>query len=184
MKKVALLGDSIRQIGYGSKVAELLGSECEVWQPEDNCRFASYTLRGRFEWKENLEGCAVIHFNCGIWDISELYGDGPLTNIDVYVETMKRIARILLGYSDKVIFATTTPVIQVTPYYKNSVIKQFNDADVPELEKMGVIINDLHTTVWENLDECICADNLHLSQKGIEVCADQVSKIIKENLWF
>ena len=95
---------------------------------------------------------------------------------------MKRVARILLSYSDKVIFATTTPVVQVTPYYRNHVIKQFNDAVVPELEKMGVIINDLHKTVWDNLNEYICADNLHLSQKGIEACAEQVCRSIKENL--
>ena len=29
MKKVTLLGDSIRQIGYGTKVAEMLGEEYE-----------------------------------------------------------------------------------------------------------------------------------------------------------
>ena len=40
MKKIALLGDSIRQIGYGSKVVELLGEDYDVWQPDDNCRFA------------------------------------------------------------------------------------------------------------------------------------------------
>lgn len=40
MKKVTLLGDSIRQIGYGTRVPQLLGSKFEVFQPEDNCRFA------------------------------------------------------------------------------------------------------------------------------------------------
>ena len=30
MKKVTLLGDSIRQIGYGTKVPEMLGDEYEV----------------------------------------------------------------------------------------------------------------------------------------------------------
>ena len=44
MKKVVLLGDSIRLIGYGKKVEEMLRPEYEVWQPEDNCRFAKYGL--------------------------------------------------------------------------------------------------------------------------------------------
>ena len=43
MKRVVLLGDSIRLIGYGTKVPELLGDGYEVWQPEDNGRFAQYT---------------------------------------------------------------------------------------------------------------------------------------------
>ena len=40
MKKAVLIGDSIRMIGYGAPVAERLGDEFEVWQPDDNCRFA------------------------------------------------------------------------------------------------------------------------------------------------
>ena len=43
MKKIVLLGDSIRQIGYGTKVPEMLGTDFSVWQPSDNCRFAEYT---------------------------------------------------------------------------------------------------------------------------------------------
>lgn len=50
-KKVVLLGDSIRQIGYGKKVEELLKPDYEVWQPEDNCRFAKYTLRLIFDFQ-------------------------------------------------------------------------------------------------------------------------------------
>ena len=49
MKKVTLLGDSIRQIGYGKTVAEELGKEgIEVFQPEENCRFSKYTLSYAF----------------------------------------------------------------------------------------------------------------------------------------
>lgn len=48
--KVTLLGDSIRQIGYGTKVPELLGNSFEVFQPNDNCRFIKYILRGLFDW--------------------------------------------------------------------------------------------------------------------------------------
>ena len=55
MKKVTLLGDSIRQIGYGTKVPELLGDEYQVFQPEDNCRFVKYTLRMLFDLKTEIE---------------------------------------------------------------------------------------------------------------------------------
>ena len=47
MIKVTLLGDSIRMIGYGLEVPALLGEDFEVFQPDDNCRFAKYTLRGK-----------------------------------------------------------------------------------------------------------------------------------------
>ena len=53
MTKVILLGDSIRRIGYGTKVPELLGENYTVWQPEENCRFAYYTLRMLFDKQSN-----------------------------------------------------------------------------------------------------------------------------------
>ena len=39
--KVTLLGDSIRLIGYGTRVPELLGDDFEVYQPEENCRYST-----------------------------------------------------------------------------------------------------------------------------------------------
>jgi hypothetical protein len=43
MKKILLLGDSIRQ-SYQSLVKEILSGKADVVWPEDNCRFAKYTL--------------------------------------------------------------------------------------------------------------------------------------------
>ena len=40
MIKVTLIGDSIRQRGYGKAVPKLLGEGFEVVQPEVKCRFA------------------------------------------------------------------------------------------------------------------------------------------------
>ena len=75
MKKVTLLGDSIRMIGYGLKVPELLGEEYDVFQPDDNCRFAKYTLRGLFDWKEQyhlLSPCALIII-FALWQSTESF---------------------------------------------------------------------------------------------------------------
>ena len=70
MKKVTLLGDSIRQIGYGKSVEEALKKEgIEVFQPEENCRFARYTFRMLFDYKDQIAGSDVIHWNNGLWDV-------------------------------------------------------------------------------------------------------------------
>ena len=135
MKKVVLLGDSIRLIGYGNRVAEILGKEYEVWQPEDNCRFAKYTLRMLFDNKEQIEGADVIHWNNGLWDSCDIFGDGLFTSLDEYKKNMLRIADILLSYGKTVIFATTTPTHPDYPYNKLEDIQKYNDALVPELEK-------------------------------------------------
>ena len=116
--KITLLGDSIRLIGYGKKTEELLGSEFEVFEPEDNCRFSKYMLRGIFDWANQMEGSRIVHFNCGLWDICNLFGDGTFTTEAEYIENMCRIADILLSKYDKVIFATTTPVSEKNIYNK------------------------------------------------------------------
>ena len=85
MIKVTLLGDSIRQIGYGTVVPEMLGDGYDVFQPEDNCRFVKYTLRMIFELREQIKGSDVIHWNNGLWDACDIFGDGPFTSLEEYV---------------------------------------------------------------------------------------------------
>lgn len=180
MIKVALLGDSIRQIGYGPKVPSLLGNEYSVWQPNDNCRFALYTLRGMFDWRAQLEGCDVIHWNNGLWDVCELFGDGPFTEPTYYVETMLRIAGILQKYARRVIFATTTPVLPANAHNKNVIIADYNRIIVPKLEALGIAIDDLYSIVYPKLDEYIRSDdNIHLTEAGIDACAAAVADSIR-----
>lgn len=180
MKKVVLLGDSIRQIGYGARVAELLKDEFTVWQPTDNCRFAQYTLRGLFDWQADIEGSDIIHWNNGHWDLCELFGDGTFTPVERYVELMVRIAKLLKQQAKTVIFATTTPVLPQNPYNRNEVIAQFNAAVVPELEKLGVVINDLNTLLAADIPACIREDDMiHLTDAGIELAAAQVVACIR-----
>ena len=179
MKKIILLGDSIRAIGYGKKVSALLGEGYEVWQPNDNCRFAQYTLRGMWDWQKELEGADIVHWNNGLWDICELFGDGPFTTKEYYIATMLRIAGILQKKAKKVIFATTTPVRSANKHDKNERIIEYNRALVPELEKLGVQINDLHALVYQDIDRYICNDLIHLSEEGIDLCADAVAGAIK-----
>lgn len=179
--KITLLGDSIRQIGYGTKVPALLGEEFEVYQPVENCRFSKYTLQSIRAWQSDMEGSRIIHWNNGLWDVGNNWGDGPLTPIDEYVENMTRIAKVLLKKADKVIFATITPVRFDNPDTDNALIKEYNDAIVPILKDMGIIINDLHSLVYPNIEEFILeSDKIHLTEKGIDACAKQVVNIILE----
>ncbi len=182
MKRVALLGDSIRLIGYGTKVPELLGEEYEVFQPTENCRFVKYTLRGIFDWREQLKGSDVIHWNNGLWDTSVgLFDDGkPFTSETEYVENMLRVAAELKKIAPRVIFATTTPVRPDYEYNDNEIIDRYNAVLVPKLEAMGLEINDLNAFVKPKVFEYIRDDDkLHLSEAGIDACAKQVVSVIK-----
>ena len=180
-KKVVLLGDSIRQIGYGLHVPALLGDEFEVWQPEDNCRFAAYTLRMLCDYKDHMMGADVIHWNNGLWDMSDLFGDGPFSSRETYVALLVRIAKILKTYAPTVIFATTTvPAPNGIEDQNDERIKLFNKAAIEALEPMGIIINDIFPMVYGHTDEMICEDQLHLSEVGAKKIAARVVEVIRE----
>ena len=179
MKKIVLLGDSIRLIGYGTKVPEMLGEGYTVFQPKDNCRWAKYTERMLFDYKEHIKDADVIHWNNGHWDICNLFGEGSFTPLNQYVEDMVRIAKKLLKITPNVIFATTTTVKEANKYNSNSVTEVYNSAVVTKLKELGIIINDLYSITKGKEDEYICDDNIHLTPAGIDACAKQVCKIIK-----
>lgn len=181
MKKVTLLGDSIRQIGYGKKVPELLGNEFTVFQPAENCRFAKFTLRGVLhEWRADIADSDVIHWNNGLWDTCDL-GDGVFTEEAEYVETMLRIARQLKQLGKVVIFATTTPVRPERPNCSTPRSARYNAVLVPKLQEMGILINDLYALVSQDVYKYIREDDqIHLTDEGIQVCAEQVVRMIKD----
>ena len=69
MKKVLLLGDSIRQ-NYEYVVKENLADQADVIFTNDNNRFSVFMLRYLGEWIDALteskpETIDIIHFNCG-----------------------------------------------------------------------------------------------------------------------
>lgn len=181
MKKVTLLGDSIRQIGYGTKVPELLEKEYKVFQPDDNCRFSKYTLRGvMVEWADGIKGSDIIHWNNGLWDTSD-DGEGVFTSPEEYVSNMTRIAGILKKRAKTVIFATTTPVTLQNATQTNDRIIEYNNLIVPKLMEMGILINDLHSLVYQHIDSYIRKDdNIHLTEQGIDICARHVAEFIRK----
>lgn len=86
MKNIFLIGDSIRfgatnSPGYGIYVKEKLDGIANVYAPNENCRFAQYTLRQLHDWVQKLDGESidVVHWNNGLWDVLRVDGDEPLT---------------------------------------------------------------------------------------------------------
>lgn len=181
MRKITLLGDSIRLIGYGTRVPELLGEGFEVYQPNENGRFSKYTLRGVLrEWKEDMAGSEIVHWNNGLWDAADS-GDGVFSSPEEYVTNMLRIADFLQKHFKTVIFATSTPVTEQHPYLTNTRIREYNELIVPKLAARGIRINDLYSLVVPNIDCFIRTDdNIHLTEAGIEACAGQVAQVILE----
>ncbi|MBE5743669.1 MAG: SGNH/GDSL hydrolase family protein [Clostridiales bacterium] len=153
MKKIVLIGDSIR-MGYDKYVKDALEGVANVYYPEENCRFAEYVLRYAHEWKGNGkygDDVDLVHWNAGLWDALELFGDEPLTPISYYGELIKRIdKRLRMIYPKaKFVFATSTCVNEQmsNPDFTrhNSTIEKYNAEALRVLLDTDTIINDLYS---------------------------------------
>ncbi len=191
MKKILLIGDSICA-GYNKEVKEALSKVAEVSFPNDSGRFAQYVLRNIDVWQRELKldnGVDLVHWNAGLWDSLEIYGDEPLTPLNVYEGFLDRIyKRIKLLFPNaKIIFATSTPV-QEDKYDKrvynrrNSVIEEYNKVAIAVAEKHGAGINDLYTLL-KDVPKSYFSDMTHYyTEEGTKIITSQVLKSIAEAL--
>lgn len=182
MKKVMLLGDSIR-ISYMETVKRLLTDEAEVWGPPDNCRFVKYTLWNIGDWLTACGKPDVIHWNNGIWDIY-LQNDhlGVFTPLDEYITYLERTLAELRRTGAAIIWATTTPARPGLATCSNDVIDQYNAEAVAFMRWRKVEINDLNALLRPDLDRYISEDKVHLSEAGIAACGRQVADIVRARL--
>lgn len=162
MKKIVLIGDSIR-MGYDKYVKEALADVAEVYYPEENCRFAEYTLRFAHEWKSRgkwPDDIDLVHWNVGLWDVCEIFGDEPLTPIEFYKNLIKRIDKRLrlIFPGARMVFALSTAVVEKKygPSFKrhNAVIESYNRAAAEALSDTDTVINDLYSVTVDCPDEC------------------------------
>ena len=192
MKKVLLLGDSIR-MGYDSYVKELLQGEFDVYYDDaDNGRFAAYTL-----WQANQafkrDHYDIVHWNNGYWDMNI---EAPMTEaihpVDEYVRFLKRILAEIRRNGAVPIFATTTPILSpgaaadVTGTgadninYDNEWVVRYNAAAKELMASEGVAVNDLYSICLADAHYFKCRDLLHLTEEGYLRCAEQTADIIRK----
>jgi hypothetical protein len=182
MLKVMLIGDSIR-MNYQDAVRQRLRDRADIRSPDENCRFAAYTLFALSSWVPDGD-YDVIHWNNGQWDVCYMPDGRIHTPLPAYLELEKRIADVLRRKAKRLVFATTTPVYPeqfataAVNGRKNEDIVAYNQAVSGALAALGVEIDDVHTPVARDIRKYICEDKVHLSPAGIELCAGLVSRAI------
>ena len=187
MKKIILIGDSIR-LGYDKYVKDALSSVAEVYYPNDSARFSEYTLRYLSDWKHDNgwgEDIDLVHWNTGLWDVLEMYGEAPISNPQQYGETIAKIYRQikLLFPNAKQVFATSTSVIEERYGWDrkrhNSTIEQYNKIAVDALSKTDCVINDLYTLTKNAPLEIRDGDPTHFyTPEGTKLIGDRVLSYI------
>ena len=188
MKNIFLIGDSIRfgtgkpdSLGYGVYVKEKLAGRANVYLPNENCRFAQHTLRFLHKWAADVpcEEIDIVHWNNGLWDAVRLFGDEPLTPLEVYGDMLRRVYKRIrfLFPNARVIFALSTSVIEerAKPEFirYNHEIEMYNRKAVEVMEELGVEVNDLYT-LSKTFDESFHSDWVHFGEEGSLRLADAV----------
>ncbi len=192
MKKVLLLGDSIR-MGYDEYVKDALKDTCEVYYSEDNGRFAPYTLWQANQMFREHGNFDLVHWNNGYWDMNiEAPMTEPLLPLEEYLYYLRRIARTLKSWNAKVIFATTTPILEhgrssdiqtgAKLSYNNEWVKTYNSAAKMLMAEEHIPVNDLYELCLEDEQYYKCDDMLHLTEKGYKRCAEQICQYIRQYL--
>ena len=186
--KVLLLGDSIR-MSYQPAVAELLGDRAEVVGPAENCQFSLYVLACIYRWLDEVGVPDIVYWNIGLHDVGHSPSRKPVQiPVEDYVGNLEFLLEIFRNRTDRVIWATSTPVhpdhhaVEGKWVWYNDQIKQYNAAAAELMTRHNVPIDDLHAVVAADPDKYICDDKIHLSSQGVEACAQSVAKAIEPHL--
>ena len=188
MKKILLLGDSIRK-GYDNYVREAFEDTARVYFPEENCMFSSYILRMLNDWKTSLDtgdDVDIVHWNAGLWDDLVLSDGRNNTSLDNYKENIERICIMIkkLFPNAKNIFATSTPVIEDGfggfhfRRYNNDT-ETYNAVATKIVTEHGGYINDLYTLLKNAPTEYHSDQTHYYSREGTEIICNQVISTIE-----
>ncbi|MBR6793656.1 MAG: SGNH/GDSL hydrolase family protein [Clostridia bacterium] len=189
MKKIVLLGDSIR-MGYDKYVKTALEGVAEVYYPSENCKFTQNVLRMIGSWSSEWprEEIDLVHWNVGGWDLLHL-DEAALSTPEYYGYMIGRIDRKLreLFPGAKIVFALTAHVNEsgntASHGRYNAEIEQYNQVAIDALKQSGTRINDLYTISVLAAERGAMSDRSHYyTDEGRRLLGGQVIRIICEEL--
>lgn len=179
-KNVLLLGDSRRQ-GYQPFVKEMLEGKADVYGPQENGRWAGYTLNSLRFWLNEFPMPDIVHWNCGLWDLGDDYELGrPFSLPEEYESAVERTVLVLrkLFPGLRIIFATTMP----TTNPDTAGIRAYNEIIRKVAEKENIPVDDLFATMHDKMVTYDRGDHLHLNEEGNRMVAAQVVAALEQYL--
>jgi len=192
LPEVFIIGDSI-SMGYTPFVKKILEKKANVVRPDGNC---GPTERGvvRLDGWLGTKKYKVIYFNFGLHDMKHVdpvtrkdsakAEDPFLADIPTYTANLGIIAKKLKATGAKVIFATTTPVPEISgaPLRDKDAPERYNEAARKVMKEHDIEIDDLYSYALPRLEKIQRAKNVHFTQEGSEVLAKRVTKTISKYL--
>jgi lysophospholipase L1-like esterase len=189
MVHVLVIGDSI-SIGYFKPLQKLLEGKAVVQHNPGNAAHTANGLAKLDEWLGDAHW-DVIHFNFGLHDLKYIDEQGRNASVEKgrqqipinqYERNLDEIVRRLKKTGAKLIFATTTPIPDGTGFRVKGDAKKYNVAAERVMKKYGVTIDDLYSFALPRLSEIQRPQNVHFTEAGSELLAQQVANSILKAL--
>ena len=169
LPKVLIVGDSISE-GYYPYVRSNLVNVAETHRPEGNHGATWDGLKHLEEWLEGRDW-NVIHFNFGLHDIHR-------STLEQYEANLTQIVAQLKKSKARLIFATSTPVLEGTPTFLKGSATPYNEVARRVMERAGgIALDDLHSFASAH-PEYQRPKDLHFTDQGYAALGNEVADSI------
>ena len=193
LPRVLLIGDSI-SMGYTIPVRELLKGKANVHRIPANGGPTVNGLKNLMAWLGDSKW-DVIHFNWGLHDLKYIQDD-PSKRADPkaagshlqvpladYEKNLRELVTQLKATGAKLIWCTTTPVLEGSDGRVAGDEKKYNEAAARVMKDAGVPTNDLHAHAQSKIKEIqLPAGNVHYTSEGYKYLAEKVAAAIEAAL--
>ena len=151
-----------------------------------------YTFRALYEWSRDFhwsKATNFVYWNNGLWDVVKIFGEENQTPLIEYKNLIARTFDRLkyLFPQAKIIFATTTPVIESRFekekfFRSNEDIKNYNAAAQEIILSKGGLVHDLYslTADW---DRSAYSDSTHFNEQANKILAINIAILLKNFLY-
>ena len=182
LPRVLLIGDSI-SMGYTLPVRARLQGKANIHRPAENCGETARGLKSLDKWLGTGKW-EVIHFNFGLHDLKYLDEKGAYVTPDKgkqvaplpeYEKNLRSLVARLKQTGAKLIFATTTPVPSQSQGRVEHDELRYNEVAVRVMQELGVAVDDLHVLVAKQQEKIQRPHNVHFTDEGYALLADQVT---------
>ena len=179
--RVLIIGDSI-SMGYTEPVTALLAGRAEVERIPINGGPTIRAIAHLDEWLGD-GGWDIILFNFGLHDLKIMETGIHQVPPEEYEANLREITARLKATGAKLIWVTTTPVVEGTEPPRNPEdARRYNEIAQKIMDENSVATLDLYALCLPRLAEVQIPVNVHFTESGYDVLAEWVAEAIAAQL--